>query len=200
MPSWTYVLGHGTISDIVYIKRGFELLPIIVLVVILDGQEGVSEDVNERHSYRRAKPAVTGMMHRMFPIVSLSDFPNCEQRKRGWGVGGRQTFKELFKKTFTQCSLIIVTHPRMWPLHPLLSTFGYVWMTEIKKTVPQSNLRQSKQSRLPRPSAQNSFNLCLQFEENWMQKRQKHISLTIIMTNTNTGGKPNAKKHKNTYH
>ena len=87
MPSWTYVLGDdGTISNIVYIKRGFGLLPIIVLVVILDRQEGVREDVNEGHSYRRAQPAVTGMLHRMFPIVSLSDFQNCVQKKRGGGV------------------------------------------------------------------------------------------------------------------
>ena len=78
MPSWTYVLGNGMSSNIFYNANGFGLLPIIVLVVILDSQEGVREDVNEGHSYRRAEPAVTGMLHRMFPIVSLSDF----QKKR----------------------------------------------------------------------------------------------------------------------
>ena len=64
-------------SNIFYIANGFGL-PIIVLVVILDSQEGVSEDVNEGHSYRRAQPAVTEMLHKMFPIVSLSEF----QKKR----------------------------------------------------------------------------------------------------------------------
>ena len=77
MPSWTYVLGKGTSSNIVYIQRGFGL-PIIVLVVILDGQEGVSEDVDEGHSYRRAEPAVTEMLHRVFQL-----YPSQSFKKKG---------------------------------------------------------------------------------------------------------------------
>ena len=98
MPSWTYVLGDdGTISNVVYIKRGFGLLPIIVLVVILDSQEGVREYVNEGHSYRRAQPAVTGMLHRVFQLHPSQSFEKRE---------GSQT-----KKTFNQCSLILATLP-----------------------------------------------------------------------------------------
>ena len=82
MPSWTYVLGNGMSSNIFYITNGFGLLPIIVLVVILDSQEGVSEDVNEGHTYRRAQPAVTGMLHRIFQTV----------KKKGWGRGGASDF------------------------------------------------------------------------------------------------------------
>ena len=78
MPSWTYVLGNGMSSNIFYITNGFGLLPIIVLVVILDGQEGVREDVNEGHSYRRAEPAVTGMLHRTFQLYNSQEFQNCE--------------------------------------------------------------------------------------------------------------------------
>ena len=100
MPSWTYVLGNGMSSNIFYIANGFGL-PIIVLVVILDGQEGVSEDVNEGHSYRRAEPAVTGWLHRVFQLYPSQSFKKRE---------GSQT-SEFKKKTFSQCSLILATLP-----------------------------------------------------------------------------------------
>ena len=78
MPSWTYVLGNGMSSNIFYITNGFGL-PIIVLVVILDRQEGVSEDVNEGHSYRRTQPAVTtGMLHRVFRLYPSQSFKKRE--------------------------------------------------------------------------------------------------------------------------
>ena len=67
MPSWTYVLGNGTSSNIVYIQRGFGLLPIIVLVVILNSQEGVGEDVYKGHPDGRTQPAVTLTLSAFFP-------------------------------------------------------------------------------------------------------------------------------------
>lgn len=71
------------------------LLPIIVLVVILDGQEGVREDVNEGHSYRRAQPAVTEMLHRVFQLYPSQSFKKRE---------GSQTSE--FKKKNIQSMLL----------------------------------------------------------------------------------------------
>ena len=75
MPSWTYVLGNGMSSNIFYNANGFGLLPIIVLVVILDSQEGVSEDVNEGHSYRRTQPAVKSGLSAVSQTLKLSYRP-----------------------------------------------------------------------------------------------------------------------------
>ena len=58
--------------------------PVVVLVIVLDSQEGVCEDVYEGHSDGRTQPAVKLVLSAFSTLLNIVDFPPSNMNGCVW--------------------------------------------------------------------------------------------------------------------